>query len=46
MSTGVINVGNIEEVIVVGGGIGGLAAAYGIAKLGTSYLDFSPFFFS
>lgn len=26
--------GNIEEVIVVGGGIGGLAAAYGIAKLG------------
>lgn len=26
--------GNVEEVIVVGGGIGGLAAAYGIAKLG------------
>ncbi|MED3661862.1 FAD-dependent monooxygenase [Ureibacillus sp. FSL K6-8385] len=26
--------GNIEEVIVVGGGIGGLAAAYGIGKLG------------
>ena len=36
MSTGVINVGNIEEVIVVGGGIGGLAAAYGVAKLGKS----------
>lgn len=27
-------VGGIKEVIVVGGGIGGLAAAYGIAKLG------------
>lgn len=26
--------GNVAEVIVVGGGIGGLAAAYGIAKLG------------
>lgn len=26
--------GNVEEVIVIGGGIGGLAAAYGIAKLG------------
>ncbi len=26
--------GNVEEVILVGGGIGGLAAAYGIAKLG------------
>lgn len=26
--------GNIEEVIVVGGGIGGLAAAYGLAKIG------------
>ena len=26
--------GNVEEVIVVGGGIGGLAATYGIAKLG------------
>ncbi|OCS84784.1 FAD-dependent monooxygenase [Caryophanon tenue] len=25
---------NVEEVIVIGGGIGGLAAAYGIAKLG------------
>lgn len=28
--------GNLENVIVVGGGIGGLAAAYGIAKLGKS----------
>lgn len=28
--------GNVEEVIVVGGGIGGLAAAYGIANLGKS----------
>lgn len=27
-------VGEVKEVIVVGGGIGGLAAAYGIAKLG------------
>ena len=26
--------GEVKEVIVVGGGIGGLAAAYGIAKLG------------
>ena len=26
--------GNVAEVIVVGGGIGGLAAACGIAKLG------------
>ena len=26
--------GNVAEIIVVGGGIGGLAAAYGIAKLG------------